>query len=76
MSTAMLISASESALMPESVDPMNKNALLGGVLGVVSLAALNAGAAKPETRNRAEIPAQYKWDFTAIYPDWQAWKQR
>jgi oligoendopeptidase F len=30
-------------------------------------------SAKPETRNRAEIPAQYKWDFTAIYPTWDAW---
>lgn len=29
---------------------------------------------KPETRNRAEIPAQYKWDFTAIYPSWDAWE--
>lgn len=30
--------------------------------------------AKPETRIRAEIPAQYKWDFTAIFADWQAWE--
>ena len=31
-------------------------------------------AAKPDTRNRAEIPAQYKWDFTPIFPDWSAWE--
>jgi oligoendopeptidase F len=31
-------------------------------------------AAKPETRNRAEIPAEYKWDFTPIYPSWEAWE--
>ncbi|TAN53517.1 MAG: oligoendopeptidase F [Betaproteobacteria bacterium] len=33
-----------------------------------------AEAAKPATRNRAEIPAQYRWDFTAIYPSWEAWE--
>lgn len=30
--------------------------------------------AKPETRNRAEIPAQYKWDFSLIFSDWPAWE--
>ena len=46
-----------------------------GVLGAASLAFAGAVVAtgKPETRNRAEIPAQYKWDFTAIYPSWEAW---
>ena len=29
----------------------------------------------PATRNRAEIPAKYKWDFTPIFPDWAAWEQ-
>ena len=32
------------------------------------------GAAQPATRNRAEIPAQYRWDFSAIYPGWDAWE--
>ncbi len=36
--------------------------------------AVPVGAAKPNTRNRAEIPAQYRWDFSPIYPDWQAWE--
>ena len=27
-----------------------------------------------DTRNRAEIPAKYKWDFSAIYPNWEAWE--
>jgi len=31
-------------------------------------------ATKPETRVRAEIPPQYRWDFTAIFPDWAAWE--
>jgi oligoendopeptidase F len=30
---------------------------------------------KPATRNRAEIAAGYKWDFSPIYPDWTAWEQ-
>ncbi|MSU22712.1 MAG: oligoendopeptidase F [Opitutus sp.] len=30
--------------------------------------------AKPETHNRAEIPAKYQWDFAAIYPNWAAWE--
>lgn len=31
-------------------------------------------AAKPTTRNRAEIPAEFRWDFSAIYPSWDAWE--
>lgn len=44
------------------------------MLGLVAIAFAHAAvAAKPETRNRAEIPDVYKWNFTAIYPSWQAW---
>ena len=32
-----------------------------------------AATAKPATRVRDEIPAQYRWDFTPIYPSWEAW---
>jgi oligoendopeptidase F len=46
-----------------------------GVLGAASLAiAGGALAAKPETRNRSEIPAEYRWDFSPIYPSWEAWE--
>lgn len=31
--------------------------------------------AKPETINRSEVPDTYKWNFTDIYPDWQAWEK-
>jgi oligoendopeptidase F len=31
--------------------------------------------AKPSTLNRAQIPAEYRWDFTPIYRDWAAWEQ-
>ena len=44
-------------------------------LPVVSLALMTASvSAKPETRNRAEIPAEFKWDFSPIYADWAAWE--
>lgn len=29
---------------------------------------------KPETRVRAEIPSEYKWDFSTIFADWAAWE--
>jgi oligoendopeptidase F len=54
---------------------MNKTILFGGALGVASMAfAGNVVAAKPETRIRADIPAKYRWDFAAIYPNWEAWE--
>lgn len=31
-------------------------------------------SATPTTHNRAEIPAQYKWDFTPIFASWDAWE--
>jgi oligoendopeptidase F len=54
---------------------MSNHLLLNcGVVGAASLAiAGSALAAKPETRNRAEIPAQYRWDFSPIYSSWEAW---
>jgi oligoendopeptidase F len=56
---------------------MNENrfgagAMSGAVLTLLAVAPAAGG--KPETRVRAEIPAQYRWDFTAIYPDWAAWE--
>lgn len=42
--------------------------------GVLALAPAAGALAKPDTRNRAEIPAQYRWDFSAIYPSWAAWE--
>jgi oligoendopeptidase F len=31
--------------------------------------------ARPATLIRAEIPAQYRWDVTPVFPDWDAWEQ-
>jgi len=47
------------------------------VTGALCAAAVSTAAiaAKPTTRNRAEIPAEYRWDFTAIYPSWAAWEE-
>ncbi|MFO7695182.1 MAG: oligoendopeptidase F [Vicinamibacterales bacterium] len=28
---------------------------------------------KPQTRVRSEIPDEYKWDLSSIFPTWQAW---
>jgi oligoendopeptidase F len=29
---------------------------------------------KPVTRDRVAIAAEFKWDFTPIYPSWEAWE--
>jgi oligoendopeptidase F len=54
---------------------MKHHSLLNcGVVSAASLAiAGSAWAAKPETRVRAEIPAQYRWDFSPIFTSWEAW---
>ena len=45
------------------------------VTGALCAAAVSTAAlaAKPTTRNRAEIPAEFRWDFATIYPSWEAW---
>ena len=34
-----------------------------------------AHAQRPDTRDRTQIQAEYRWDFSAIYPSWEAWEQ-
>ena len=55
-----------------------KTLLLGAIATTVHLmlasGAQAASAPKPTTQNRAEIPAQYRWDFSPIYPSWAAWE--
>ena len=46
---------------------------LFGLLCAVILSS-PALAAKPATRDRAAIPAEFRWDFSAIYEDWPAWE--
>jgi oligoendopeptidase F len=47
------------------------------ILPLMTAATLaSAALASPSSgpRPREEIPAEYKWDFTAIYPNWEAWE--
>ncbi|TAG33184.1 MAG: oligoendopeptidase F [Verrucomicrobia bacterium] len=30
---------------------------------------------RPTTRDRAAIAPEFKWDFSAIYPSWEAWEE-
>ena len=48
---------------------------LAAALCVVGVFATPAIANKPDTRNRTEIPAEFRWDFTSIYADWAAWEK-
>lgn len=50
--------------------PLFRNTCTTAVLAL----AVTTLSAKPDTRNRAEIPAQYKSDFSQIYPNWEAWE--
>jgi oligoendopeptidase F len=53
----------------------NLSRVLSCCLGAATLTAFSANvSAKPETRNRAEIPEAYKWDVSKIYPNWEAWE--
>jgi len=36
--------------------------------------AVAAGTTKPATQNRAQIATEFRWDFTPIYANWQAWE--
>ena len=49
--------------------------LAGAAAATLVLMSTTNLAAKPTTRNRAEIAADYKWDVSAIYKDWAAWEE-
>ena len=57
---------------------MKNTLLLRTIAAAISLSlagsAMAAGAVKPATQNRADIPAEYRWDFTPIYANWEAWE--
>jgi len=54
---------------------MSKSIMASTLAAAIALAmAGNAFAAKPQTRNRAEISAEYRWDFTPIYANWEAFE--
>ncbi len=41
----------------------------------LSALSLVAQASMPATKERDKIPAKYRWDFSSIYPDWDAWEK-
>ena len=45
------------------------------VLVILLLATVSVVQAKPDTLDRREIPAEFKWDLNDIYPDWEAWEK-
>lgn len=48
-------------------------ALAGGTLALAMTAPAPLSA-KPATRVRAEIPAEFRWDFSPMFQDWAAWE--
>ena len=48
--------------------------LMSAMLVVAFLFSVSLAIAKPNTLNRDEIPDEYKWDLSQIYPDWDAWQ--
>jgi oligoendopeptidase F len=38
-------------------------------------AAMSTDKAKPVTSDRAAISPTHRWDFSPIFPDWEAWEQ-
>jgi len=56
--------------MQTSVPPLTPTRAAAAL--VLALASLPL-AAMPSTQNRADIPAEYKWDISPIFPTWEAW---
>ena len=44
-------------------------------VGVCFFDAMSTTIATPTTSDRAAISPAHKWDFTPIFPDWDAWEQ-
>ena len=53
---------------------MHNGLIRSGLSICLAAVGVSAEAAQPASRNRSEIPAQYRWDFSAIYPSWDAWE--
>ncbi|MDR2981544.1 MAG: oligoendopeptidase F [Puniceicoccales bacterium] len=52
------------------------NTLCKCAAGAIALAAFTPfSGAKPDTLDRDKIPAQYKWDVSHIYANWDAWEK-
>lgn len=53
---------------------MLRTTLAAAIALTFATGALAAATPKPATQNRAEIAAQYRWDFSPIYANWDAWE--
>jgi oligoendopeptidase F len=52
----------------------NKAFIAASILIFTFFVCLNYSPAGPNTLNRDEIPQKYKWNFSDVYPDWNAWE--
>ena len=66
----------DTARLAPAGPAMHRIARFAAALGCGALALTLAlpAAAQTTQRNRAEIPAEFRWDFSAIYPSWDAWE--
>jgi oligoendopeptidase F len=48
---------------------------LSAALSFTLVDAVAAGATKPTSQNRSEISAEYRWDFSPMYANWEAWER-
>ena len=64
------------ALLPNRCPPVKIRPTLAffPLALMTAMLASPAHAERPDTRDRSKIAAEYRWDFSAIYPDWAAWE--
>jgi len=68
--------AGSSTRVPESLQPVLQAARPApAAVGAAAPLASGGCLVKPQTRVRSEIPREYKWDLSSIYPSWQAWEE-
>lgn len=48
---------------------------LSAALTFTLVDAVAAGATKPTSQYRSEISAEYRWDFSPMYANWEAWER-
>lgn len=72
-----LDASDESSLVMRMIGSIRPSAARPLLIATASLFLMTSVLAdtKPTTRNRAEIAADFKWDFSPIYADWAAWEQ-
>jgi oligoendopeptidase F len=54
--------------------PLKTTVRLVGILGACAISMSFPASAAPSVRNRTDVPAEFKWDFSPIYPSWDAWE--